>query len=311
MGDLLDRPVADCKYTIGWAFPDQSIPFFISQHYGATTECDAIGVECIILNAGGYDKPQEQVADVEDLVQLGADAILIDAIDDEALKGAMDDAVRAGTMVISWTVPTGAELVQAYNGTDHYFVGVDMGKAMIETLPNGGDIIVVNGVQGATWATGRWDGFQDALADAGYTDRINIVALQWTDSSRAGAQAVFEDMFLANPDIDAVLVCCDQPALGVADVLEEAGQAQGGIPIVTGGGWDEEEKNRIRDGTIRISIVQQPLMDAIQATRMAVVALNGDTIPFFIGSPVVRVDQSNVETVDESFFAHPTDYRIR
>jgi ABC-type sugar transport system substrate-binding protein len=182
---------------------------------------------------------------------------------------------------------------------------------MIETLPNGGDIIVVNGVQGATWATGRWDGFQDALADAGYTDRINIVALQWTDSSRAGAQAVFEDMFLANPDIDAVLVCCDQPALGVADVLEEAGQAQGGIPIVTGGGWDEEEKNRIRDGTIRISIVQQPLMDAIQATRMAVVALNGDTIPFFIGSPVVRVDQSNVETVDESFFAHPTDYRIR
>ena len=308
-GVLLERPVADCKYTLAWSFPDLNIPFFISQHFGVTAECETIGVDCVILNAGGYDRPENQVADMEDLIALGVNAIMIDASDDLALKGVMDDAARAGIVVISWTVPSAAELIHATNGTNHYDVGLLMGEAMMNVLgPNGGDIIVVNGPKGPTWSTGRWDGFEDAVAAAGYTDKLNIVALQWTDSSRAGSQAAFEDMFLANPVIDAVLVCCDQPALGVADVLEEAAQAQGGIPIVTGGGWDSEEEARIRDGSIAIAVVQQPVLDAVQSVRMAVFILNGESIPFSIPSPVIEVTAENVDSVDQEFFSHPSDY---
>ena len=215
---------------------------------------------------------------MEDLIALDVNAIMIDASDDLALKGVMDDAARAGIVVISWTVPSAAELIHATNGTNHYDVGLLMGKAMMNVLgPNGGDIIVVNGPKGPTWSTGRWDGFEDAVAAAGYTDKLNIVALQWTDSSRAGSQAAFEDMFLANPVIDAVLVCCDQPALGVADVLEEAATGPGrhprSSPAVAG---IPRRRRRIRDGSIAIAMVQQPVLDAVQSVRMAVLILNGE-----------------------------------
>jgi ABC-type sugar transport system substrate-binding protein len=304
--------VPKCKYVLGWSFPDLNIPFFIAQHYGITAECKAIGVECIILNAGGYDRPENQVSNMEDLIQRKVHAILIDPADDKALKEVMNKAERAGIPVISWSAPSSTELIHANNGTDHYNVGLIMAPEVMRALgPDGGTLIMVHGVKGASWQIGRETGLWDELKKRGYADKVKVLAQQYTDSSRAGAQKAFEDMFLANPNPEAIWVCCDQPALGIADVLERGGKAKGRIPIVTGGWSPLEVEKRIRDGTIFSSVVQQPVLDAIQATRMAVKLLNGEPIPFFIESPVVVVTKDNIDKVDKSLFEALETYRVR
>ncbi|HKC54943.1 MAG TPA: hypothetical protein VKC35_02430, partial [Vicinamibacterales bacterium] len=56
------------QYRIGVAIPHLSNPHYVGQAYGYIDEAQALGAQVTLLEAGGYQYLDKQVAQVEDLI---------------------------------------------------------------------------------------------------------------------------------------------------------------------------------------------------------------------------------------------------
>ena len=72
-------------YKLGVLFPTLKDPWWLGCAYGLYDECKRLGLEAILLEAGGYDNIEKQVNQMEDLAQQGVDAILLGNISFEGL----------------------------------------------------------------------------------------------------------------------------------------------------------------------------------------------------------------------------------
>lgn len=92
---------------------------------------------------------------------------------------------------------------------------------------NGGDkinIVVLEGTVGASAATGRSKGFNDALAASPNKDKYNILASQTGDFTRQKGQEVMESFLKSyRNDIDVLFAQNDDMALGAIQSIEAAG----------------------------------------------------------------------------------------
>ncbi|HAR80620.1 MAG TPA: LacI family transcriptional regulator, partial [Succinivibrionaceae bacterium] len=92
---------------------------------------------------------------------------------------------------------------------------------------NGGDklnIVILEGTVGASAATGRTHGFDDALKSSPNKDRYNVLASQTGDFTRAKGQEVMESFLKSyRDDIDILFAQNDDMALGAIQAIEAAG----------------------------------------------------------------------------------------
>lgn len=92
---------------------------------------------------------------------------------------------------------------------------------------NGGDkinIVVLEGTVGASVATGRSKGFNDALAASANKDKYKILASQTGDFTRQKGQEVMESFLKSyRNDIDVLFAQNDDMALGAIQSIEAAG----------------------------------------------------------------------------------------
>ena len=92
---------------------------------------------------------------------------------------------------------------------------------------NGGDklnIVILEGTVGASAATGRSHGFDDALNESPNKGRYNILASQTGDFTRAKGQEVMESFLKSyRDDIDILFSQNDDMALGAIQAIEAAG----------------------------------------------------------------------------------------
>ena len=72
-------PALAADKTIGFSMPDLASSFWISVTYGVEAQAKAAGVELVKVNAGGDANASQQIAQIQDLIQRGVDAIVIGA----------------------------------------------------------------------------------------------------------------------------------------------------------------------------------------------------------------------------------------
>lgn len=312
-GDLLpDSIEADGDYVIGFSFPQIDIPFFVNVSFGAAQECERLGIECIFTFGGGYDKPEVQVQDVQDLIAQGVDAVSVAPADDVSLIPVLEGALEQDILVTSFTALISGLDYYGYEGVSHYDKGAMFTTSVTDCLREKGlDQAEILGV-GAAKGVGSYAPVEEAYKDilgVGENEGYEMVYHQYTNETREEAIRVTEDALSAHPEPDAIIAGAPEIGQGVIQVLKARGFAPGDVCLSTGGGWDSASGDAIREGWYYSMAVQQAVVTGQQNIRKPVAYLNGDAdVPFYIQEPLLEVTADNVDDLDLALLVSTEGY---
>jgi D-xylose transport system substrate-binding protein len=220
---------------------------------------------------------ETQASNVENLINQGANVLVILAQDGTAILPSVQAAADQGIPVIAYD-----RLIEdpnvLYATFDNKGVGKIMAELLLEEVPEGNFAIIKGNAADAN-ADFLREGMTEAGVPApGETDpdgAINIVGEEYTDNwDPSTAQTNMEQILTDNNnEIDAVLSENDGMAGGVVAALEAQGLA-GQVPV-TGQDGDKAALNRVALGTQLVSVWKDGRELGRQAGEAAV-ALCGD-----------------------------------
>lgn len=211
---------------------------------------EAAGGTYISTDAGS--SVEQQIADVENLISRGADALIILAQDGVAIKPAVADAISQGIPVIAYD-----RLIEDegafYLTFDNVEVGRMQARVIFELVPEGNYVFIKGNAADAN-ADFLRGGQQEVLQDALDSGAIVNVGESYTDNWLPDVAQTNMEQFLTqnNNDVDAVVASNDGMAGGVVAALEAQGLA--GIVPVSGQDGDAAALNRVALGTQAVSV---------------------------------------------------------
>jgi D-xylose transport system substrate-binding protein len=208
------------------------------------------GASYISSDAGSSET--QQLADVENLISQGADAIIILAQDGTAILPAVQSALEQGVPVVAYD-----RLIEdpgaLYITFDNVEVGRMQARVVQELVPEG-NYVFIKGNQADANADFLRGGQEEVLQEALDAGDIVNVGESYTDNwDPAIAQRNMEQILTQNDnDVDAVVASNDGTAGGVVAALEAQGLA-GQVPV-SGQDGDAAALNRIALGTQSVSV---------------------------------------------------------
>jgi ribose transport system substrate-binding protein len=190
-------------------------------------EFNAAGVQVELVVENADTDPAGQQQQIQNLVNRGVDAIVINPGDQNALNFELEDAAAQGIVIIAVDQEIGAEGV--------YNVVIDQtewarisARWLAEQLGGEGDIVIIEGFVGHPANEARLDG---ALEVFGQYPGINIVGRESGGWDQATGQQVMSDLLASIPNIDGVWTQ-DGMAFGVLTAVNTANPDS--WPIITG-----------------------------------------------------------------------------
>ena len=232
------------------------------------------GAEYISSDAGS--SAEQQLADVENLISQGADALIILAQDSEAIKPAVQSALEQGIPVIAYD-----RLIEdpgaLYITFDNVEVGRLQAQAVFDQVPTG-NYVFIKGNSADPNAdfvhSGQLEVLQAAI-DAG--DVVNVGESYTDNWDPANAQTEMEQFLTDNNnDIQAVVSSNDGMAGGAVAALEAQGLA--GQVAVSGQDGDLAALNRVALGTQTVSVWKDARELGKAAGEAAVALANGTAL---------------------------------
>lgn len=266
------QPAGDGGQTIGLVISTLNNPFFVTLRDGAQAAADESGAELIIVDA--QDDSARMVSGIEDLVNRGVDAIIINPTDSDAVVPAIQTANNAGIPV--FTVDRGANggEVVSHIASDNVAGGQMAAEFLCEAIGGEGSVVELQGIAGSSAARDRGQGFNDYMSSQ--CTGVQIVAQQTANFNRDEGLTVFENILQAQPEIDGVFAHNDEMILGAIQAAQAAGRAE----AITFVGFDaiDDAVQAVEDGSLAATVAQQPELMGEMAVETAVSHLNGQTV---------------------------------
>jgi D-xylose transport system substrate-binding protein len=210
----------------------------------------AAGAEYISTDAGS--SAEQQLADVEQLIADGANALIILAQDGTAILPAVQSALEQGIPVIAYD-----RLIEDpgafYLTFDNVEVGRMQARAILEAVPEG-NYVFIKGNQADANADFLFGGQMEILQESIDSGAIVNVGESYTDNWDPAIAQTNMEQFLTdnNNDVQAVVASNDGMAGGVVAALEAQGLA-GQVPV-SGQDGDAAALNRVALGTQTVSV---------------------------------------------------------
>jgi ABC-type sugar transport system substrate-binding protein len=259
----------DEQLQVVFSVPGLNFPFFVHMVNIAKERAAELDIELIVQD--GQDDSATQSANLEAAIAQGVDGVVISPRN-EALAPAVQAVVDAGIPLV--TIDRAVEGVEilGHVGADNVRGGEKQGEYLMEILPEGGNIIELQGTVGASPAIDRSAGFNSVIADR---PEYKIVFQQTAGFKRDQGLTVSEQALQANPDVDAIVAANDDMALGAAEAAAGAGID---VPII---GFDAlpEALHAIEDGTLDATVDQWPGRQTAGAMEILVNYLRDGTEP--------------------------------
>ncbi|MDL5377718.1 ribose ABC transporter substrate-binding protein RbsB [Exiguobacterium mexicanum] len=267
-GTSSEQETKDGDFKIGLSISTLNNPFFVALKDGA--EEQATELDATLTVADAQNDAAKQVSDVEDMIQKRMDLILINPTDSEAVGAAVQSANDAGIPVI--TVDRNAESgdVVAHVASDNVAGGKLAGDYMVELVGEGGKVVELEGIPGASATRDRGQGFNEAI-----DGKLDVVAKQSANFDRAQGLTVMENILQDNKDIVAVFAHNDEMALGAVQALNSAGLND--VKVIGFDATDDAVK-AVEDGTMAATVAQKPTEIGKLGVEAAVNHLKGETV---------------------------------
>ncbi|MBN8998555.1 MAG: sugar ABC transporter substrate-binding protein [Rhizobiales bacterium] len=225
-----------------------------------------VGYKTVTLNAD--NKTDVQQGQMNDVIALKPSAIVLAAVDFNALKPQIEAARAAGIPVMEFdrqitSTPSDFTSVAGTVEIGHVAAG-EIERLLKEK--NGavkGKVLQVLGDPGDPYTLDIQKGFEEKMKAFPDVTIISKPAMQW-EASNAGS--IVADQLLANPDIDLVFVHAAHLAVAAVASMEAAGKKPGDVLLVSSNGAPVG-LDLIRKGWEQVE-VEQPLFAQAAALAM-------------------------------------------
>lgn len=264
-----------------------------------TTETDSIkecveaaGGEFIVKDAGGDIATQE--SDIRDLVASGVDFLVVAPLENNGLQSALEEAMLSEIPVILVDRAIDGDAGVHYTtaiASDFVWEGEQCANALMEALPEGGNVVIINGGYDSSTSTDRQKGFVEALSD-----KYTIVAEQDGEWLMDKAQSVMENIIQAQggENIDAVFAVTDDMVQGAMNAITAAGLEPGKDILTLGIDGTLAALEAVEDGTQLASCTCTPYFGPIVVETIEKL-IDGEDVETHIVNPDTLYTLENVD----------------
>ena len=249
------------KQQTAFRYLNADIPFF-------KKTAEAAGYQVIVQSA--ENNAQSQVAQAENVITQGVDAIVIQPVDFHVAAQIANLATAAKIPLASYDDLILGAKQTAFIGRDPKEGGKVAATAVTAMVPKG-NYVLIGGDAGQTGSTQMQAGYHEVIDPLVKKGDIKIVMDQFTPGWKTEpAQANAENALTQNKnDIQAFLVSYDGMSLGVLQAIESAGIKAGSIPV-TGQDMELAAAQAIVEGRQAGSVWPAPDEMAINGAKTAV-----------------------------------------
>ena len=240
-----------------------------------------------------------QIAAVNNFIDSGYDAIIVNAQNPKAFGPVIKRAKAAGVVLVAFDNILDTEDAINVN-VDQKGLGVLWANWLIKHIPKGGKILEVRGVAGTSVDTDRHNGIHETLDASGKKWDVIEVVGKWDDPT---AQKVTADALAVQKHFDGITA--QGGDTGVVQALIDAKH-----PFVPFGGETENGFRKFcgahsKDGLVCSSAGTGPAQVAV-AIKTALDALQGNVVPQSVKLPLAIVEDPDFKDGD-NYYASQSD----
>lgn len=235
-------------------------PFWVDMKTGIEAEAAKLGIKVDIYAAQSEDDLQGQLNLFETAISKQYKAIGVAPLSPVNLNTAIVKANESGIYVGNIDEKVDVDQLKELGGslvcfvtTDNVAVGAKGAQFIIDQLPDGGKVAIIEGKAGNASGNDRKDGATQTF-DA--NSKFEIVDSQPADWDRTKALDVATNIISKNPDLVAIYCCNDTMALGAQQAVANAGKE--GKIIIVGTDGAPEAIESIQAGQMAATVAQDP-----------------------------------------------------
>lgn len=247
-------------------------------------EAELGNVEVDIKGATGDTAFDEQQNMVETVVNSSA----VEALSIAPLQAGQIGNVLKNASIPILAIDTNFDQASTFIGTAHEDAAYKGGEYVAQQIGQGGKVVVLANIQGEPTSESRVKGYVDALKAGG----CEIITTQYTDGVGDKAVTAMEGVLQTYPEIDAVVCCADDVALGAARAIKTAGRD--GI-IVCGFDGISSGVKAVVDGEISCTVAQDPYNMGYQCVKSLMDVIDGKELPEFIDTGCNIITKDNAQ----------------
>lgn len=230
-----------------------------------------------------------QVQQVENFINQGVDAIILNPVDTQAVKPMMEAASRAKIPLIFVNrkpeIPLGANM--AYVGSDSELGGKMEMEALAKKMNYKGNVAILMGALSAEEARQRTKATEEVIAK--YKD-MKVVEKQSAQWMRNEAVDVTSGWLLNGDKIDAIAANNDEMAIGAIMALQQAGKKD---VLVAGIDGTPDALRFVKSGKLSLTIFQDAAGQGMGAVQTAKKMLAGEKVESTIWIPYQTITPEN------------------
>lgn len=278
----------DTGYVFGYSCIDMDNPYFDTLRRSLENTLGENEYRLISKNPGS--DAQVQIAQLQELMDEGVDAVFLCPVDWEAVTPALEALQEVGIPVINIDTQVKEEsLTKAYIGSDNRNAGYVCGEDLKKRCPGGGKILLLE-CPSINSINERITGFEQAIANAGFEvlDRADV------NGEKEKAKEAMGEFLEKYPKIDAVMCGNDQVALGALEAVKESGRE--GIRIYgVDGSPDVKQEIAKPDSPMTATGAQSPIRIGKAAAETGIAILDGEKFETTTYEDTFLIDKGNVE----------------
>ena len=236
---------------------------------GAEKEAEKLGYDLVVLDS--QNDPAKERANVEDLVQLGVIALLINPTDSDAVVKTVEVANKSNIPVITLDRQANGGKITSHIASDNIKGGEMAAEYVLDKFKDEKgpiNVVEIQGIPGASATRDRGEGFHNIMDK---NDKFNFISIQAADFDRQKGLQVMENIIQANPNIQVVFAHNDEMALGAVKAIK----ASGINALVIGFDGNDDAKDSIDANEMTATIAQQPDLIGALGVELANKIYNG------------------------------------
>jgi len=234
----------------------------------------------------------EQIAQMENAIADGVDAIVLAPCDGAAVTSVIEKADAAGIPIITMNIAAESDLVTSHVSNDDYAAGMLSADYIAEKAGEKGNVVLIAGDDTLKSGYDRRVGFEEGIAKYPEMEIVVNATTAWDAAAAQNAMVAALDSY---DDIVGVFACWDAGTLAAYQAIVDAGREADGMTLAGVDAYNDA-LILIRDGSIFQSDIYKDLtFQGYLAAETAIKAALGETLPDFIDSGYLQLTAENIQ----------------
>lgn len=259
---------------------------------GARRVAEAAGGEVVVVDADS--DPDRQAEQVAIAVEMGVDAVIVNAVDVGDPADRVLPLVEADIPVVALDTALDGVPLASYVASDNVDGGRQAAQRLARLVGYNGLVLHVEGNPATSVSRERGQGFEEGLRDF---PGVVVVSRESADFDRDVALTLVSDLLAANPGVVGVFAENDPMALGAIEAL---GQRAGRDVQVVGYGGDGSGLGAVRAGTLAATVDVRAEELGETAMEQALAAASGAPTDDVVSVPIGLVDAEDLSAATGS-----------